>query len=110
MTEFVSITPELVVVKTKTLWRVRCAVCSPAVSGADMLLPSEASAESWREHHEMQPEHVFWARDSAVQERWQWWQGRWYHLRPDGTWELDVPEADVPDYIRQMPRGDPGTY
>jgi hypothetical protein len=80
-------------------WRAYCALGDGWVSDS---FPAETDAHAAKLIHRR--------LSHGGRERWVWWQGRWYRCKADGTWDLDVPEADVPEYIREKPRGDPGTY
>ena len=85
----------------------------PGASVGDMLLILRTVPQTWAVYGNADGSMTAKPREPEKREhreRWQWWQGRWYHLLADGTWEFDVPEADVPAYIREKPRGDPGTY
>ena len=81
----------------------------PGATVGDLLLILRTLPQTWAVYGNADGSMTAKPREPEHRERWQWWQGRWYHLTASGEWELNVPEAEVPQYIRDRGRGDPGT-
>jgi hypothetical protein len=82
----------------------------PGATVGDMLLILRTVPQTWVVHGNADGSMTAEPRQPEHRERWEHLHGRWYHLRADGEWELDVPEHTVPEYIRaHQGHGDPGT-